>query len=73
MDKEFTELELKLFDALLTVSDEDDFLFGTMCATIHDEDRQSIIDFIKKGEHVTYDNVVYLAGILNQRRQGLIN
>jgi hypothetical protein len=73
MDKEFTELELKLFDALLTVSDEDDFLFGTMCATIHDEDRQSIIDFIEKGEHVTYDNVVYLAGILNQRRQGLIN
>jgi hypothetical protein len=73
MNEELTKLELELYDALLTVSDDGDFLFGTMCATIHDDDRQSIIDFIKKGKNVTSDNVVYLAGILNQKRQGLIN
>ena len=72
MDEELTKLELDLYDALLTVSDDDDFLLGTMCVTIHDEDRQNIIDFIKRGINVTYDNVVYLAGILNQKRQGLI-
>ena len=72
MDEELTKLELDLYDALLTVSDDDDFLLGTMCVTIHDEDRQNIIDFIKQGINVTYDNVVYLAGILNQKRQGLI-
>ena len=73
MNEEFTQLELELYDALLTVSDDVDFLFGTMCAAMYDEDRQSIIEFIKKGDNVTYDNVVYLAGILNQTRQGLIN
>lgn len=73
MNDELTQLELDLYEALLTVSDDQDFLLGTMCVTIHDEDRQNIIDFINSGVDVTYDNVVYLAGILNQKRQGLIN
>ena len=79
-------LELKLYDALITVSDDDDFIIGAMTNVDHDDDfiigamtnvehdddRKSLIKFIESGENVTYSNVLLESVILDQKRRGLI-
>lgn len=65
-------LELKLYDALITVSDDDDFIIGAMTNVDHDDDRKALIKFIEAGENVTYSNVLLESVILDQKRRGLI-
>lgn len=69
---DISRLELKLYNALLSVSDDDDFIIGAMTNVEHDDDRKSLIKFIESGENVTYSNVLLESVILDQKRRGLI-
>ena len=69
---DISRLELKLYNALLSVSDDDDFIIGAMTNVEHDDDRKSLIKFIESGKNVTYSNVLLESVILDQKRRGLI-
>lgn len=48
-----------------------DFVIGIMSAATHIEDQKTILDFIKKGDEVTVENLIVLAVHLRQQRLGV--
>ena len=47
-----TKLQEKLVDKLKTVSKDNDFILGVLMDAETEEDQQTIIDYIDKGEDV---------------------
>ena len=59
-----TELQKKLRDKLKAVSEDKDFILGVLLDAEAEEDQQTIIDYIDKGEDVNEQNVTLLSVFL---------
>ena len=62
-------IKFKLFNKLKEFQNDKDFVVGVISNTKHDEDMQSIIDYIDNGEDVTIENIILLSLHLNQKRK----
>ena len=62
------EIKRKLFDKLKAYYPDKDFVVGVISNTKHDEDRQTIIEFIDKGEEVSVESIILLSLHLNNKR-----
>lgn len=62
-------IKFKLFNKLKEFHNDKDFVVGVISNTKHDEDMQSIIDYIDNGEDVTVENIILLSLHLNQNRK----
>ena len=63
-----TELKKKLRDKLKAVSEDKDFILGVLLDAEAEEDQQTIIDYIDKGEDVNEQNVTLLSVFLFNKR-----
>lgn len=63
-----TELQKKLRDKLKAVSEDKDFILGVLLDAEAEEDQQTIIDYIDKGEDVNEQNVTLLSVFLFNKR-----
>lgn len=61
-------IKRKLFDTLCAFHKEKNFVLSIMSIAQHDEDRQTIIDFIDQKKKPTDEDVLLLAVDLNQKR-----
>lgn len=62
------EIKRKLFDKLKTYYPDKDFVVGVISNVKHDEDRQTIIDFIENDEEVSVENIILLSLYLKNMR-----
>lgn len=63
-----TELQKKLRDKLKAVSEDKDFILGVLLDAEAEEDQQTIIDYIDKGEDVNEQNVTLLSVFFFNKR-----
>lgn len=63
------ELKNKLIKKLESVSKDREFILSVINSARHIDDRKTVIDFIDKGEDVTYENIVLLALTLYEERE----
>lgn len=59
----------ELFQKLKVVYDDKDFVMGVLMNAQDSADRQSIIEFIDKGEDVTPSNIIALSVLLDDARE----
>lgn len=62
-------IKRNLFDKLREFHHDKDFVGGVMSNTIHDDDRQTIIDYIDNGENVTVESIILLSLHLSNERE----
>lgn len=62
------KIKIKLIKRLKTISDDEDFIIGVISNAKHDDDRKSLIEYIDKGEKVTYEQLLMLSLWLGQER-----
>ena len=70
LTKERKELMDILYDKLIQLKDDDDYLIAIYSAATHPDDLRAIIDFIDAGQDVTAGNVLRLAANLHKLRNG---
>ena len=58
----------KLYDAACEVHNEDEFLLAICSIVSHDDDIQTVIDFIEQSKNITPSDVLLLIVKLNQQR-----
>ena len=63
-----TKLQEKLVDKLKTVSKDKDFILGVLMDAETEEDQQTIIDYIDKGEDINEQNISLLSVFLDNKR-----
>ena len=63
------EIKSKLIEKLKTVSEDKDFLVGVISNAKHNDDREAIIEYIDKGEEVTYEQILLLSVWLSRERK----
>ena len=68
--EKFTATELNLFDALLTITFDDEFIDGIMCVCDFEDDKKDLTEFIDRDGKVTCSDVLYRARILSYERIG---
>ena len=62
-------IKSKLIEKLKTISEDKDFLVGVVSNAKHDDDRETIIEYIDKGENVSYEQLLLLSVYLGQKRK----
>ena len=62
-----SETKKELIAMLKEVHHNKDFVVGVVSAATHEEDQREIIEFIRKGEEVTTENILLLAIHLKQK------
>lgn len=67
--KKRSKVTLQLIEKLKAFSDDDDYILGTLAESPYDEDRQLIIDYIDKGEDVSYENVILFSMEVGLQRE----
>ena len=68
-----SKVTLELIEELKRFSHDDDYILGTLADSPYDEDRQLIIDYIKKGKDVSYENVILFSLEVGQKRKKMLN
>ena len=68
-----SKVTLELIEELKRFSRDDDYILGTLADSPYDEDRQLIIDYIKKGKDVSYENVILFSLEVGQKRRKMLN
>ena len=68
-----SKVTLELIEKLKAFSNDDDYILGTLADSSYDEDRQLIIDYIEKGEDVSYENVILFSLEVGQNRKKRLN
>lgn len=63
------EIKRKLIEKLKTVSEDKDFLVGVVSNAKHDEDRETIIEYIDNGKDVSYESLLLLSVWLGNERE----
>lgn len=63
------EIKSKLIEKLKTISEDNDFLVGVVSNAKHNEDRETIIEYIDKGEEVSYEQILLLSVWLGRERK----
>lgn len=64
-----SKVTLELIEKLKRFSHDDDYILGILADSSYDEDRQLIIDYIEKGEDVSYENVILFFLEVGQHRK----
>ena len=62
------DTEKELLDLLLSISDDNDFITGSLCMLKNDEERNQVIEFIKSNDDVKSEQVVLLSLYLSKTR-----
>lgn len=69
MEKAEKQILEELFQKLKAVYDDKDFVMGVLLNAQDTTDRQTIIDFIDKGEYVTPSSIIALSVLLDDARE----
>lgn len=67
-----TETEKKLYEMLLKMWDDTDFLVGALNSLVDDEEREEVIEFIESNEDVTASQITLLTLDISQSRDNII-
>ena len=70
--EKLTETEKKLYEMLLKIWDDTDFLVGALNSLKDDEEREEVIEFIESNEDVTASQITLLTLDINQSRSNII-
>lgn len=62
------EIKEQLIEKLRTVSDDKEFLLSIINHARHVDDRKVLIEYLEKGEDVTYENLILLSLELYEKR-----
>lgn len=62
-------IKRNLFDKLREFHHNKDFVGGVMSNVSHDDDRQTIIDYIDNGDDVSVENIILLSVHLCNKRE----
>lgn len=62
------EIKEQLIKKLRTVSDDKEFLLSIINHARHVDDRKVLIEYLEKGEDVTYENLILLSLELYEKR-----
>ena len=57
-EKRKSETSKKLYELLVEISSDIEFIGGTFADLITDEDRQLMIDYIEKGENINEEQII---------------
>lgn len=63
-----SELAKKLIDELKKISEDEEFIVGTLADVYNDEDKKTLLEYIEKGEDVDYVQVILNSLWLGQQR-----
>ncbi|HAX84163.1 MAG TPA: hypothetical protein DCY15_06850 [Ruminococcaceae bacterium] len=63
------ELSRKLVIEMKKFSEDKDFIAGVLLDVENDEDKAALLDFIKKGEDVNYEQIILNALWLSKQRE----
>lgn len=66
-----SELAKKLIDELKKISEDEEFIVGTLADVYNDEDKKTLLEYIEKGEDVNYEQVILNSLWLGQQRDKL--
>ena len=67
--EETAKIKNALIEKLKSVSTDNDFIIGVISNAKHDVDRKAIIEYIEKGENVSYEQILLLSVWLGQERE----
>lgn len=70
--EKLTETEKKLYEMLLKIWDDTDFLVGALNSLVDDEEREEVIEFIESNEDVTASQITLLTLDISQSRDNII-
>lgn len=70
--EKLTETEKKLYEMLLKMWDDTDFLVGALNSLVDDEEREEVIEFIESNEDVTASQITLLTLDISQSRDNII-
>ena len=70
--EKLTDAEKKLYEMLLKIWDDTDFLVGALNSLKDDEEREEVIEFIESNEDVTASQITLLTLDINQSRSNII-
>lgn len=68
-NKNHEQIYEELFNKLVEIEKNKDFVQGVLANAPHPEDQQAIIDFIDKGEGVTVESIITLSVLLDDERE----
>ena len=67
--EESAKIKSALIEKLKSVSTDNDFVVGVISNAKNDVDRRAIIEYIEKGENVSYEQILLLSVWLGQERE----
>lgn len=70
--EKLTGAEKKLYEMLLKIWDDTDFIGGALNSLIDDEEREEVIEFIESNEDVTASQITLLTLDIDQSRDNII-
>ena len=70
--EKLTETEKKLYEMLLKIWDDTDFLVGALNSLKDDKEREEVIEFIESNEDVTSEQIDLLSLYISQSRDNII-
>lgn len=70
MDK---KIKKELIEKLKTISEDNEFLLSIINYVRSSEDRKVVIDYIDKGDDVTYETIILLALTIYEEREKQVN
>ena len=71
MKQNTAAIKQELIEKLKSISTDKEFILGVISNVTHDEDRIAIIEYIDKGEEVSYEQLLLLSVWLDQEREKL--
>ena len=63
------DIKRELFNKLNSFYHDKDFVLGVMSNAKHDDDRETILQFMENGEDVTVESIILLSLHLNNERK----
>lgn len=67
--EEKEKIKKELIEKLKTISEDRDFLLSVINSVKRTEDRKAVIEYINKGENVTYEQLILLALTIYENRE----
>ena len=68
----FTEIEKQLYEYLLSIWNDNDFIIGVLNALETDVERKEVVEFIESNENVTASEITLLSLDIDQSRDNII-
>ena len=67
------ELSKKIVSELMKISEDKEFIAGVLLDVENDEDKISLLEYIEKGEDVSFEQIILNALWLGQQRENTQN